>query len=66
MEPPFDLTQVEILECLRKMAEEGEFQDISQTTTSIGTTFLYSNQHLDSSYASMLAEWFDVGQANNP
>jgi hypothetical protein len=65
-ESPFDLTQEEILECLEKMGKKGEYQDISQTTTSIGTIFLYSKGHLDSGYASMLAEWLDVGQTNNP
>ncbi len=66
MEPPFDLTHEEILECLRKMGGQTEYQDIAQTTTSIGTIYLYSNQHLEPDYASMLAEWLDVGQANNP
>ena len=65
-EPPFDLTQEEILDCLGKMGTQEEYQDITQTTTSIGTVFLYSNQHLDATYASILAEWLDVGQANNP
>ncbi len=65
-ESPFDLAQEEIIECLKKMGKQGEYQDISQTTTSIGTIFLYSKRHLDSGYASMLAEWLDVGQANNP
>ena len=65
-EPPFDLTQEEILDCLEKMGTQEEYQDITQTTTSIGTVFLYSNQHLDATCASILAEWLDVGQANNP
>jgi hypothetical protein len=65
-ESPFDLTQQEILDCLGKMGEQGEYQDIAQTTTSIGTVFLYSNRHLDPGYASILAEWFDVGQINSP
>ena len=63
---PFDLTQEEILVCLGKMSGQEEYQDIGQTTTSTGTIFLYSSRHLDSGYASMLAEWFDVGQAENP
>ena len=63
---PFDLTREEISECLKKMGEQAEYRDISQTITSIGTIFLYSKRHLDSGYASMLAEWLDVGQANNP
>jgi hypothetical protein len=66
MGSPFDLTQEEILQCLKKLGEQEEYQDIAQTTTSIGTIFLYSNQHLDPGHASMLAEWLDVGQANNP
>ncbi len=65
-ESPFDLTQDEILVCLKKMAELREYQDIAQTITSIGTTFLYSKQHLEPDYASSLAEWLDVGQAKNP
>jgi hypothetical protein len=66
MESPFDLTRDEILDCLGKMADQQEYQDIAQTTTSIGTVFLYCNQCLDAGYASVLAEWLDVGQANNP
>ena len=65
-ESPFDFTPEEISECLKNMREGNEYQDIAQTTTSIGTIFLYSNRHLDADYASMLAEWFDVGQVNNP
>jgi len=65
-ESPFDLTEKEILDSLKKMAQQKEYQDIAQTMTSIGTLFLYSTQHLDSDYASSLAEWLDVGQSNNP
>jgi hypothetical protein len=63
---PFELTQEEIQSCLQKMSDQEEYQDIAQTTTSAGTVFLYSNIHLDPGYASMLAEWLDVGQFNNP
>lgn len=65
-EAPFDLTQEEILDFLGEIGKQGEYQDIARTTTSIGTVFLYSNQHLDPNYASTLAEWLDVGQVNNP
>lgn len=54
-ESPFDLTPEEISECLKNMREAKEYQDIAQTTTSIGTIFLYSNWHLEPDYASMLA-----------
>jgi len=63
---PFDLTEEEILACLRQMADREEYGDIQQAATSIGTVFLYSTLHLDRDYASMLAEWLDVGQFNNP
>jgi hypothetical protein len=65
-EPPFELTEEEIAECLKGLTEEAEYQDIAQTITSIGTRFLYSTRHLDHDHASMLAEWLDVGQMNNP
>jgi hypothetical protein len=63
---PFEWTQEEILTCLRKMGDHEEYQDIAQTTTSVGTIFLYSSRYLEPDYASTLAEWLDVGQANNP
>ena len=65
-ESPFELTPEQILFCLKKMAGEEDYQDIEQTTTSIGTVFLYSRQHLEPDHAAMLAEWLDVGQSNNP
>lgn len=65
-ESPFDFTHDELLVCLKKMAEQREYQDIAQTITSIGTIFLYSTQHLEPDYASSLAEWVDVEQINNP
>jgi hypothetical protein len=63
---PFGLTPGEISLCLRRMANQQEYQDIQQTTTSIGTVFLFSNLYLEPDYATFLAEWIDVGQANNP
>jgi hypothetical protein len=65
-EPPFDLSQDTILECLAALGHDRQYQDIEQTLTSIGTTFLYSRRHLDPDYAAMLAEWIDVGQSDNP
>jgi hypothetical protein len=63
---PFDLSREEILVCLKKMTEREEFKDIRQTTTSIGTVYLYSTLHLEADYASYLAQWLDVGQYENP
>ena len=64
--PPFDLTQQELLDRLKRMAAEEEYRDIVTTTTSASRMFLYSTHYLETDHASMLAEWLDVGQANNP
>ena len=66
LSPPFMLSQEEIDTCLLRMRENDQYQDIRQTTTSVGTRFLYSTLYLPTNHASMLAEWLDVGQANNP
>ncbi len=63
---PFNLTEDQIHGYLEQMAKAEGYADIKQTTTSTGTVFLYSSLHLEADYASMLAEWFDVGQFNNP
>jgi len=63
---PFTLSAERVLKELDEMRRQGQFTDICLTVTSIGTIFLYSSRHLDSTYAAMLAEWYDVGQTNNP
>ena len=63
---PFNLSQGDLQGYLEQMAKEEGYRDIRQTTTSTGNVFLFSSQHLEPAYASMLAEWFDVGQFNNP
>ena len=65
-QPPFDLTHQEALNRLERMAAEETYQDIAVTTTSTSRVFLYSTFHLEPTHASMLAEWLDVGQLNNP
>jgi hypothetical protein len=65
-ESPFGFAREEIFSQIRKMAEQEEYQDIRQTTTSIGTVFLFSTLYLEPDYATFLAEWLDVGQVNNP
>ena len=64
--PPFGLTPQEVLKSLERMSVRDEYGDIETTRTSASRVFLYSTLHLDPEYASMLAEWLDVGQANNP
>jgi hypothetical protein len=63
---PFDLTLQEVLNYLGRMEAEKEYRDIVRTTTSASRVFLYSTLHLEPEYASMLAEWLDVDQFNNP
>jgi hypothetical protein len=63
---PFNLTQAQFQGYLEQIAKEEGYRDIKQTTTSTGNVFLYSSLHLEPDYASMLAEWLDVGQFNNP
>ncbi len=65
-QPPFDLTHQEVLNDLERMGAEEEYQDIVPTTTSASRVFLYSTLYLEPEHASMLAEWLDVGQFNNP
>ncbi len=65
-QPPFGFTQPEVLKDLERMEGEEEYQDIVPTTTSTSRIFLYSSLHLEPDHASMLAEWLDVGQSNNP
>ena len=63
---PFEMNQEEIFACLQNMAAGEEYKDIERLSTSAGTVFLYSTRHLDPAHASMLAEWIDVGQFDNP
>ena len=63
---PFDLTREQVLDCLERMNGQHEYRDIASTTTSASTIFLYSTLHMEPDHATMLAEWFDVGQLENP
>lgn len=65
-QPPFDLTRQEVLNELERMEALEEFRDIALTMTSASGVFLYSTLYLEPGHASMLAEWIDVGQFENP
>jgi hypothetical protein len=65
-QPPFAFSREEVFQYLERMAAKGEYSDIVPTTTSASRMFLYSTIHLEADYASMLAEWIDVGQLDNP
>jgi hypothetical protein len=64
--PPFDLPAEDVKGEVERMGGTADYSDIEQTTTSTGCVFLYSTRHLEPDHASMLAEWIDVGQRNNP
>ncbi|MBI5591026.1 MAG: hypothetical protein HY881_11150 [Deltaproteobacteria bacterium] len=63
---PFNLSNDVIRLCLKEMKDKPPYRDIAHLTTSIGNIFAYSTDHLDPDHAAMLAEWADVGQAENP
>jgi hypothetical protein len=65
-QPPFDFTYQEVLDYLERMWKVEDYRDILLTTTSTSRTFLYSTLHLEPEHASMLAEWLDIGQFDNP
>jgi hypothetical protein len=64
--PPFDLEEKEVKKFAKEMAAVKAYCDIVLIKTSTSREFLYSSLHLERAHASMLAEWLDVGQANNP
>ncbi len=64
--PPFEIPLPEILSHVEMMANKEAFRDIVSTTTSASRVYLFSTLHLDPDYGSMLAEWLDVGQFENP
>ena len=64
--PPYDLSPEALSACLDRIAARPDTVDIRRTVTSAGTIFLYSSVHLPPEYAGALAEWIDVGQADNP
>jgi hypothetical protein len=64
--PPFDLKHQEVLSDLERMEAMEEYSDIAMTMTSASSVFLYSTLYLEPGHASMLAEWIDVGQFDNP
>jgi hypothetical protein len=66
MQPPFNLEPGEALNFLDVMKKTEGLDDIAATATSASAVYLYSTLHLETDHAVMLAEWLDVGQADNP
>ena len=63
---PFDFSRDQLLKDLEEMKGEADYADILPVTTSTSRLYVYSARHLDPDHASMLAEWYDVGQSSNP
>lgn len=64
--PPFSLDRDQVLQNLAVMAATNVYADIATTCTSENGIYLYSKTYLEADYAAMLAEWFHVGQSENP
>ena len=63
--PPFDLTPGAIEAVLTAMAADPAYRDITFTTTTMGTVYLFSSLYLERGYATFLAEQ-DESFAINP
>lgn len=63
---PFSLNEDRIVPTLDEMKQSASYRDIEQVTTSAGNVFACSTDYLNRDHAAMLAEWADVGQAENP
>ncbi len=64
--PPFLYPAGDLQQCLHKMADDPEYQDIRFTESSVGTIYLYSSRYLDETYAAFLADREDVGVIDSP
>ena len=63
---PFGMTAHEVSDCIQKLTEDNAHTDILVIETVTSRKFLYSARYLEPAHAALLAEWYDVGQANNP
>jgi len=63
---PFGMTAHEVSDCIQKLTADNAYADILVMETVTSRKFLYSARYLEPAHAALLAEWYDVGQANNP
>lgn len=63
---PFNLSQGELEMVLGQLNDNPEMQDIRTVTVSNGALYLFSTDYLSIPYGEYLAEWNEVGQAENP
>jgi hypothetical protein len=63
---PFNMTEAELDGVLWQISQRNDMTDIKSTTVSNGALYLYSTEHLSVLHAETMAEWNEVGQAENP
>lgn len=63
---PFGMAAHEVSDCIQKLAADKANADILVIETVTSRKFLFSARYLEPAHAALLAEWYDVGQANNP
>jgi len=66
LESPFNMSEAELDGVLWQISQRNDMTDIKSTTVSNGALYLYSTLHLTVPHAETMAEWNEVGQAENP
>lgn len=66
LESPFNMTEAQLDGVLWQISQRNDMTDIKSTTVSNGALYLYSTLHLTVLHAETMAEWNEVGQAENP
>ncbi len=63
---PFNMSEAQLDGVLWQISQRNDMTDIKSTTVSNGALYLYSTLHLTVLHAETMAEWNEVGQAENP
>lgn len=66
LNPPFRMTEDEVLQCWQTVQETGEFPDIESCEASNGDVYFFSTDYLSPRYAQSLAEYESVERLANP
>ncbi|MBE6466942.1 hypothetical protein [Denitrobacterium detoxificans] len=66
LNPPFRMTEDEVLQCWQTVQETGKFPDIESCEASNGDVYFFSTDYLSPRYAQSLAEYESVERLANP
>lgn len=66
LDSPFNMTESQLDGVLWQISQRNDMTDIKNTTVSNGALYLFSTQYLTVAHAETMAEWNEVGQAENP